>query len=105
MLRGLRRGRRVDWQGARAAAAAGRPAPRRRPGGSVAGVDPKGRNVDGRAGPPHGHGKRAFERPILKPEASFGPPLFALLGVGVFWRCFVIIDKLTPRDLWAQSIE
>jgi uncharacterized membrane protein YjfL (UPF0719 family) len=31
--------------------------------------------------------------------------LFALIGVGIFWLCFVIIDKLTPYDLWAEIIE
>ena len=33
------------------------------------------------------------------------PMLFALMGVLVFWICFVVIDKLTPYDLWAEIIE
>lgn len=41
----------------------------------------------------------------LKPAVFFGSLLFALLGVAVFWLCFVIIDKLTPYDLWAEIIE
>ena len=41
----------------------------------------------------------------IKPAAFFGSLLYALLGVGVFWLCFVIIDKLTPYDLWAEIIE
>jgi len=41
----------------------------------------------------------------LKPGVLFGSLLFALLGVGVFWLCFVIIDKLTPYDLWAEIVE
>ncbi len=41
----------------------------------------------------------------LKPGVFFGSLLFALLGVGVFWLCFVIIDRLTPYDLWAEIIE
>ena len=41
----------------------------------------------------------------LKPAAIFGSALFALLGVAVFWLCFVIVDKLTPYDLWAEIIE
>ena len=41
----------------------------------------------------------------LKPAVFFGSLLYALLGVGVFWLCFVIIDKLTPYDLWAEIIE
>jgi uncharacterized membrane protein YjfL (UPF0719 family) len=31
--------------------------------------------------------------------------LFALMGVVVFWLCFVIIDKLTPYDLWNEIVE
>jgi uncharacterized membrane protein YjfL (UPF0719 family) len=41
----------------------------------------------------------------LKPAVFFGSLLFALLGVAVFWLCFVIIDRLTPYDLWAEIIE
>ena len=25
--------------------------------------------------------------------------------MGLFWLCFVIIDKLTPYDLWGEIIE
>ena len=41
----------------------------------------------------------------LKPGVFFGSMLYALLGVAVFWICFVIIDKVTPYDLWAEIIE
>ena len=41
----------------------------------------------------------------LKPGIFFGSVLFALMGVAVFWLCFVIIDKLTPYDLWAEIVE
>ena len=41
----------------------------------------------------------------LRPGAFFGSALFALLGVAVFWLCFVVIDKLTPYDLWAEIVE
>jgi uncharacterized membrane protein YjfL (UPF0719 family) len=41
----------------------------------------------------------------LKPGVFFGSMLFALIGVLMFWICFVIIDKLTPYDLWAEIIE
>jgi putative membrane protein len=41
----------------------------------------------------------------LKPGVFFGSMLFALMGVAIFWLCFVIIDKLTPYDLWAEIIE
>ena len=41
----------------------------------------------------------------LKPAVFLASLLYALLGVGVFWLCFVIIDKLTPYDLWSEIIE
>jgi uncharacterized membrane protein YjfL (UPF0719 family) len=41
----------------------------------------------------------------LKPGVFFGSLLYALLGVAVFWVCFVVIDKLTPYDLWAEIVE
>ena len=41
----------------------------------------------------------------LKPGVFFGSMLFALMGVAIFWICFVIIDKLTPYDLWAEIVE
>lgn len=41
----------------------------------------------------------------LKSSALFGSLLYALLGVAVFWISFVIIDKLTPYDLWAEIVE
>ena len=41
----------------------------------------------------------------LKPGVIFGSVFFALIGVGIFWLCFVIIDKLTPYDLWTEIIE
>jgi putative membrane protein len=41
----------------------------------------------------------------LKPAVFFGSMIFALMGVFIFWLCFIIIDKLTPYDLWAEIIE
>jgi putative membrane protein len=41
----------------------------------------------------------------LKPSVFFGSMLFALIGVLIFWLCFVIIDKLTPYDLWGEIVE
>ena len=40
----------------------------------------------------------------LKPGVIFGSMLFALLGVAVFWVCFVIVDKLTPYRLWEEIV-
>ena len=42
---------------------------------------------------------------FLKPGAILASLLFALIGVAVFWLCFVIIDKITPYDLWSEIVE
>jgi uncharacterized membrane protein YjfL (UPF0719 family) len=31
--------------------------------------------------------------------------LYSLMGVALFWISFLIIDKLTPYDLWKEIIE
>ncbi len=41
----------------------------------------------------------------LKPGIFFGSILYALVGVLVFLICFVIVDKLTPYQLWHQIVE
>lgn len=41
----------------------------------------------------------------LKPGIFFGSILYALIGVLVFWIAFVIIDKVTPYDLWGEIVE
>ena len=41
----------------------------------------------------------------LKPAAFLGSIVFALIGVLMFWVCFVIIDRLTPYNLWQEIIE
>jgi putative membrane protein len=41
----------------------------------------------------------------LKPGAFFGSILYALIGVVIFWLCFVIIDKVTPYKLWEEIVE
>jgi uncharacterized membrane protein YjfL (UPF0719 family) len=41
----------------------------------------------------------------LKPAIFFGSILYALIGVLVFWICFLVVDKLTPYDLWGEIIE
>lgn len=42
---------------------------------------------------------------MIKPGAVLASLLFALIGVAVFWLCFVIIDKITPYDLWSEIVE
>ena len=41
----------------------------------------------------------------LKAGAVFGSILYALIGVLVFWVAFVVIDKITPYDLWHEIVE
>jgi uncharacterized membrane protein YjfL (UPF0719 family) len=31
--------------------------------------------------------------------------MYSLMGVAIFWLCFVIIDKLTPYQLWKNIVE
>jgi uncharacterized membrane protein YjfL (UPF0719 family) len=42
---------------------------------------------------------------MIKPGVVFSSLVFALMGVLVFWLCFVIIDKITPYDLWGEIVE
>ncbi|MEO7056384.1 MAG: DUF350 domain-containing protein [Caldimonas sp.] len=41
----------------------------------------------------------------LKPGVVFGSILYALIGVFIFWICFVIVDKITPYRLWDEIVE
>ena len=41
----------------------------------------------------------------LRPTAFIGSIVYALIGVVLFWLCFIVIDKLTPYDLWAEIVE
>ncbi|MES2245952.1 MAG: DUF350 domain-containing protein [Pseudomonadota bacterium] len=41
----------------------------------------------------------------LKPGVVLGSLVYALIGVVVFWVCFLIIDKITPYDLWGEIVE
>lgn len=41
----------------------------------------------------------------LKPAALIGSLVYSLLGVIFVVLSFVIIDKLTPYDLWKELIE
>jgi putative membrane protein len=41
----------------------------------------------------------------LKPGAFVGSIVFALIGVAIFWLCFIVIDKLTPYKLWEEIVE
>lgn len=41
----------------------------------------------------------------LKPAVVLGSVLYAVIGVLIFWISFIIIDKLTPYDLWLEIVE
>ncbi|MDB6001667.1 MAG: hypothetical protein JWP52_3366 [Rhizobacter sp.] len=41
----------------------------------------------------------------LKSGVVFGSIMYALIGVVIFWLCFVIIDKITPYNLWQELVE
>ncbi len=41
----------------------------------------------------------------LKPGVLLGSMLYALMGVAIFWISFLIIDKLTPYNLWDEIVE
>ena len=41
----------------------------------------------------------------LKPSAFIGSIVYALIGVAIFWLCFIIIDKITPYKLWEEIVE
>jgi uncharacterized membrane protein YjfL (UPF0719 family) len=41
----------------------------------------------------------------LKPAVVFGSILYALIGVVIFWVCFMIVDKITPYKLWEEIID
>ena len=42
---------------------------------------------------------------MISTSALLSSLIFALIGVAVFWLCFVIIDKLTPYQLWVEIVE
>ena len=41
----------------------------------------------------------------LKPAAFFGSLLYAFIGVVVLLLSFIIIDKITPYNLWEEIVE
>ena len=41
----------------------------------------------------------------IKPGVLLGSLVFALMGVLIFGLCFLIIDKLTPYNLWQELVE
>jgi putative membrane protein len=42
---------------------------------------------------------------FFSPKILFNSLVYSILGVIVFWVSFVIVDKFTPYDLWAEIVE
>jgi uncharacterized membrane protein YjfL (UPF0719 family) len=41
----------------------------------------------------------------MKPAVVLGSVLYAVIGVLIFWISFLIIDKITPYNLWEEIVE
>ena len=41
----------------------------------------------------------------LNPQILINSFLYSIIGVVVFWISFVVIDKITPYDLWGEIVE
>jgi uncharacterized membrane protein YjfL (UPF0719 family) len=41
----------------------------------------------------------------IKPGVLLGSLVYALMGVVIFWISFIVIDKLTPYNLWEEIVE
>jgi putative membrane protein len=46
-----------------------------------------------------------MEFDALKPAVMLASVVYALIGVAVLWLAFVLIDKLTPYQLWDEIVE
>lgn len=42
---------------------------------------------------------------LIKPQWLLSAFIFALLGISIFWIAFLLIDKLTPYDLWHEIVK
>ena len=42
---------------------------------------------------------------FFDPKILFNSLVYSILGVIVFWVAFIVIDKLTPYDLWGEIVE
>ncbi len=42
---------------------------------------------------------------FFDPKILFNSMVYSVLGVVVFWLSFIIIDKITPYDLWGEIVE
>ena len=42
---------------------------------------------------------------FFDPKILFNSLVYSILGVVIFWISFIIIDKITPYDLWSEIVE
>ena len=46
-----------------------------------------------------------MEQHWLNPAAFVGSVVYALVGVVIFWLCFLLVDQITPTDLWRGIVD
>jgi uncharacterized membrane protein YjfL (UPF0719 family) len=42
---------------------------------------------------------------MINPHYLLNSLVFSVLGVAVFWLAFVLIDKVTPYNLWREIVQ
>lgn len=42
---------------------------------------------------------------MIKTEWIVNALIFSLMGVAIFWISFIVIDKLTPYNLWHEIVK
>jgi putative membrane protein len=42
---------------------------------------------------------------FINPKYVVNSLLFSLMGVAIFWIAFIVIDKITPYDLWREIVQ
>lgn len=42
---------------------------------------------------------------LFDPKILFNSLVYSILGVIVFWVSFIIVDKITPYELWKEIVE
>jgi uncharacterized membrane protein YjfL (UPF0719 family) len=41
----------------------------------------------------------------INPSALINSIVYSILGVVVFWVSFIVVDKITPYDLWREIVK
>ncbi len=42
---------------------------------------------------------------MIKLDVLLNSLLYSVIGVAIFWFCFIIIDLITPYHLWKEIVE